>query len=294
MQEEDGIMSKELIALDDKKFTSASSKRKLALVQYIQKLRLILWLLERRNYLTFRNNYPRKPVRSCLGYQGALNSSWNLANTYADLLRGLRVRDIDLSTTVPWIRKKAWLQYMFDRVRDQDTDAKTMMKIIFCNWIRFPFPDEGEAPQYYLTLPTSSASANPVFIPDSQDGEFFGPLNEDGNSGQIGLQQEHDYSAFDPLQERDYSRDLESWGIPWKYAPNMDEDENFSEAPFLQTQYKCDSCGVARSKVTAVFGGICERCKVYKRLPGVRVFNLPCMRSRLLPRHRHDPADFDV
>jgi hypothetical protein len=226
MQEDDGILSKELIALDDKKFTSASSKRKLALVQYIQKLRLILWLLERRNYQTFRNNYLGRPARSCFGYQGSLNSSWNLANTYTDLLRGLRVKNISLSATLPWIREKAWLQHMFNSVRDHDPDAKRTMMIIFNEWIRVRFPetDDREKPQDYLTLPMWSISANPIFTPDSQEGGISEPPNEDDNFGQFDSQEEYKYpfEVFDTQTGQYYL--IVSFDLVWHYLP---ANENF-------------------------------------------------------------------
>lgn len=370
IQEENGIMSKELIALEDKRFNSASSNRKLALIQYIQKLRLILWLLERRNYLTFRYNYLGRPARSHLGYQGALNSSWDLANTYTDLLRSLRARNIDLSTTVPWIRKKAWLQYMFDRVRDQDNNAETTMQIIVNTWEHFPIPDEGEVPQYYLTLPKSSINEGSVCALDWRNGETMKPLNEDVNFGEYDYLQ--GYSALlVPWQDQGYATDLDSSldgrGAVWPFDPPS--DDTFSSALVLdqspemftnlghpnvvkrkhgelastaswtlqesllqkrviiawertsaacvssklpeekqrstwtddystqfyyhypggsnlernvtdqyqyqvkgsrktstnQTQYKCSSCRVAISQMTADFGGVCGRCKRYKR-----------------------------
>ncbi|MCJ1390209.1 hypothetical protein MMC18_003067 [Xylographa bjoerkii] len=76
MYESSGSVSRVLLSLEDPVYTSRTLKEKIALVQQLQNIRLVIWLLRRDRVCYFINAFYQYPSISSLGLEGNLMFNW--------------------------------------------------------------------------------------------------------------------------------------------------------------------------------------------------------------------------
>jgi hypothetical protein len=123
LSEEVGLLRTELLALPDKRFCDADTEEKLAMIEYVKGLRLVVWLLRAQNYLSFTDTHLQRVVQSNLGYQASLTSTWIFASPISHLvgtvgfatitkvfIRKIRRMSHIVRKNMPWSRRIHWLQ----------------------------------------------------------------------------------------------------------------------------------------------------------------------------------------
>jgi hypothetical protein len=138
--EENGRIISELIPIDDRKARKMDFKARLDLIRRVQGLRILLWLMRQDNY---RSSVPSSfgiIPPSGLTRQAKVTSLWEFCYSYRELSGALRNPQLNMSSAIPWIACKKWLQYLFDRQQD----GEEIMELTLQQW--------GHDPQY-LILP---------------------------------------------------------------------------------------------------------------------------------------------
>jgi hypothetical protein len=152
LQERNGRLEFDLIALEDIDYAAADFNQRVALVEHVISLRLITWLLRTQNYLPNAELCLRRRNLSRFALQASLVSEWQFDYSCPTLIAVLDDR-ADLGRNIPWTRYKPWLQYLFDRIEDREQDAERIMEMVLHLWARFPVPEDNQPAFYYLKLP---------------------------------------------------------------------------------------------------------------------------------------------
>jgi len=153
--EENGRIISELIPIDDRKAMKMDFNARLDLIRRVQGLRILLWLMRQDNY---RSSVPSSfgmIPQSSLTRQAKVTSLWEFCYSYTELGGVLRNPQLNMSSAIPWIACKKWLQYLFDRVDDRQQDGEEIMELTFQQWARFSVPDCAEN----SILPSSNPAA---------------------------------------------------------------------------------------------------------------------------------------
>lgn len=149
--EKDGKAHTELVALNSGDLNRLDVAQKSRMIQYLQSLRLLLWLLKRENYLTTNSTKDLGLIRSSLAVQAGITSFWEFSNAFSDLATSLDASPITTLSWLPWLKNKAWLQYVFNRILDR-RDGEEVMELVLKRWPSFPLPDD-EVGKYTLSIP---------------------------------------------------------------------------------------------------------------------------------------------
>jgi hypothetical protein len=152
LQERNGRLEFDLVALEDIDYAAADFNQKVALVEHVIGLRLITWLLRAQNYLPNAELCLRRRNLSRFALQASLVSEWQFGYSCSTLIDVLN-DCADIGRNIPWTRYKPWLQYLFDRIEDREQDAERIMEMVLRLWARFPVPEDNQPASYYLKLP---------------------------------------------------------------------------------------------------------------------------------------------
>ena len=112
--EKDGKAHTELVALNSGDLNRFDVPQKSRMIQYLQRLRLLLWLLKRENYLTTNSTKDLGLVRSSLVVQAGITFFWELSNTYSDL--AMVLNPSPTLSRLPWYENEAWFVYVFNKI----------------------------------------------------------------------------------------------------------------------------------------------------------------------------------
>lgn len=144
--EKNGTAHTELVALNNGELKRLNVAQKNRMIQYLQSLRLFMWLLKRDNYLTTNSTKDLGMIRSSLAVQAGITSFWEFSNAFSDLATGLDATSYKNSRWLPWLKNKPWLQYVFNRLLDRPEDGEKFMELVLKRWHSFPL-------QYILSIP---------------------------------------------------------------------------------------------------------------------------------------------
>ncbi|MCJ1264117.1 hypothetical protein MMC22_003988 [Lobaria immixta] len=124
--EKNGTAHTELVALSNGELNRLNVAEKNRMIQYLQSLRLFMWLLKRDNYLTTNSTKDLGMIRSSLAVQAGITSFWEFSNAYSDLATSLDEISHKTLLWLLWLRNTPWLQYVFDRIVDRRDGEKVM------------------------------------------------------------------------------------------------------------------------------------------------------------------------
>jgi hypothetical protein len=130
VREHRGKRTYQLVAGPDRDFTALSLGQKKAMVQDLQSLRLLLWLLRSDNYLATANHRTTHKVCSALAREASVHSLAAFSVSFSALDVALSVGSLVLKDALPWVRWKPWLQYLFDRMKDKNEDGPRVMEMV--------------------------------------------------------------------------------------------------------------------------------------------------------------------
>lgn len=151
IRERRGRRTYDVVAMEDPDFTALSLQQRKVMVQHLQCLRLLLWLLRKDNYMTIAHCKDLQTLQSPLAREASVHSLAAFCIAYSALDTALGDHSINLENALPWLRWKPWLQYLFDRVEDRTEDGQQVMEAIIQQWERMPPPDTGTA-AYFLPV----------------------------------------------------------------------------------------------------------------------------------------------
>jgi hypothetical protein len=177
LHEKGGLLRYEVTTLEDEDFEKLDLVQKTTVIQYLQGLRLLLWLLQRDNLLTAAQREAVAESHSSLASQASITSFWEFCNSFAELDNALNSQSLKGPSLLPWLRCKQWLQYLFDRIPDKDQEGERVMELVLRQWAAFPRPDGGEADSYILPVPRRLLTDSPA--------ECSCPLHVNGDGGSL-------------------------------------------------------------------------------------------------------------
>ncbi|KAL9610811.1 MAG: hypothetical protein Q9167_004511 [Letrouitia subvulpina] len=154
MYEKDGVLQRQLIPLECTEFNGLDDALKIQMIEYLQSLRLLIWLLGRNNILTTNPAKLGIPSRSVFTMQAGMISSWQFSTALQNLtssLGGLTISHSSLNR-LPWLRYRSWFQYVLDMTPEQPENGEEVMALVIKNWQNFPPPDDGQG-FYNLAVP---------------------------------------------------------------------------------------------------------------------------------------------
>ncbi|PQE26680.1 hypothetical protein CJF30_00011107 [Rutstroemia sp. NJR-2017a BBW] len=153
VQERNRRLVFELVALDDIEYAAADIAQKVALIEHVKSLRLIIWLLKWQNYSSCAELCLGRSIHSIFASQASLASKWQFCDSCSTLRDILEDRHADLGFNIPWIRGQPWLQYLCNRIDEREQDFDLIMEMVLRLWSRFPVPENGQPTFYNLKLP---------------------------------------------------------------------------------------------------------------------------------------------
>ncbi|KAL9625190.1 MAG: hypothetical protein Q9160_000592 [Pyrenula sp. 1 TL-2023] len=142
MREERGTTRSDLISLEMEKWNGLSKAQKLNMIRYLQGLRLLMWLLRWDNYISTHSTRSLSPIRSSLAIQAGVSSLWEFSNAFSDLATNLKAGSDTSLQLLPWLRYRAWLQYVFYRFLDRPREWEEVMELELKRWPSFPVPED--------------------------------------------------------------------------------------------------------------------------------------------------------
>jgi hypothetical protein len=147
--EDSGRLFHEVSAHEDRRASRLCFEERLALLQYIQKLRLIIWLLRKQSLLTLTAAKDQNSLPSSLSVQAGLASSWQRGVAFGHMMIALKGDAACMDQMIPWVIDRHWLQYIFDRLADEGAGLP-VMALVLRHWERFPAPRGTEVASYNL------------------------------------------------------------------------------------------------------------------------------------------------
>lgn len=150
--EKNGTTHTELVALNNGELNRLNVAQKSRMIQYLQGLRLFMWLLKRDNYLTTNSTKDLGMIRSSLAVHAGITSFWEFSNAFSDLATSLDAISYTTLSWLPWLKNKPWLQYVFNRILDWPGDRGKVMELVLKRWPSFPLPDD-EFGKFTLSIP---------------------------------------------------------------------------------------------------------------------------------------------
>jgi hypothetical protein len=160
LQDKKGRLTVELVALDEPQYRLADINQKIALIEHVKGLRLIIWLLQKRNFFPDVELSSKRVAASNFALEASLAWKWKLPDVFSTPRPDLKAYNIyiNLETVIPWTRHRPRLQYVFDQIdiarRHGGYPCLLTESLIRC-WSRFSVSEKRGQASYLLKLPSA-------------------------------------------------------------------------------------------------------------------------------------------